>query len=47
VNSGYAKSFLTFGARWRPGRIDWYVDGVRKHSYTGNDAAVFVKIVDR
>ena len=34
---GYADGFHTFGARWRPGRIDWYVDGVREHSYIGDD----------
>ena len=34
---GYADGFHTYGARWRPGRIDWYVDGVREHSYIADD----------
>ena len=34
---GYADGFHTYGARWRPGRIDFYVDGVREHSYVGED----------
>ena len=34
---GYADGFHTYGARWRPGRIDWYVDGVREHSYVADD----------
>jgi len=36
-DEGYSDGFHTFGARWRPGRIDWYVDGVREHSYIGDD----------
>ena len=34
---GYADGFHTYAARWRPGRIDFYVDGVREHTYRGAD----------
>ena len=34
---GYAADFHTYGARWQPGKIDWYIDGRKVHTYTGDD----------
>ena len=31
---GYAEDFHTYGVRWQPGEITWYVDGNAVHTYT-------------
>jgi len=36
---GYTDGFHTYGVRWRPGKIDWYVDGVKAHTYSDDDVA--------
>ena len=30
---GYADDFHTYGVRWQPGKIDWYIDGELKHTF--------------
>jgi len=34
---GYSANFHTYGARWQPGRIDWYIDGEVVYSYESAD----------
>ena len=36
---GYGDSFHTYGVRWQPGKIDWYIDGNMVHSYENEDVA--------
>ena len=31
----YSNGWHTYGVDWEPGRIDWYIDGVKTNSYTG------------
>ena len=33
----YASSFHTFGMKWEPGRITWYVDGVATNTYASGN----------
>lgn len=35
---GYSDDFHTYGVRWQPGRIDWYIDRKVVQTYTGDDA---------
>ncbi len=42
---GYADGFHSYGVRWEPGTITWYIDGVAVHSYSGNDVAYQVMYV--
>ncbi len=37
--AGFADGFHTYGVRWQPGKIVWYVDGVEAHSYTNDNVA--------
>jgi beta-glucanase (GH16 family) len=37
--AGYTDGFHTYGVRWQPGKIVWYVDGVEAHSYTNDNVA--------
>lgn len=37
--TNYAESFHTYGVRWQPGKIDWYIDGAVTHSYENDDVA--------
>ena len=30
---GYSADFHTYGVRWQPGKIDWYIDGELKHTF--------------
>ena len=30
---GYSTDFHTYGVRWQPGKIDWYIDGDLKHTF--------------
>jgi len=32
---GFSDDFHTYGIAWEPGKLDWYVDGVKKHTHTG------------
>jgi len=36
---GYSGDFHTYGVRWQPGRIDWYIDGSIVHTYENEDVA--------
>ena len=35
---GYQADFHVYGVRWRPGRIDWYIDRKIVHTYETSDA---------
>ena len=35
---GYTADFHRYGVRWRPGRIDWYIDREIVHTYETSDA---------
>ena len=35
---GYTADFHLYGVRWRPGRIDWYIDRKIVHTYETSDA---------
>ncbi len=35
---GYTGDFHRYGVRWRPGRIDWYIDREIVHTYETSDA---------
>lgn len=32
---GFANAYHTYGIAWEPGKLDWYIDGVKKHTHTG------------
>ena len=32
---GFTGEYHTYGIAWESGRLDWYIDGVKKHSHTG------------
>jgi len=32
---GFADEFHTYAIAWEPGKLDWYVDGVKRHTHTG------------
>ena len=32
-----SKNFHTYGVRWQPDSIDWYIDGNIVHTYTSDD----------
>jgi len=32
---GFSDGYHTYGIAWEPGKLDWYVDGVKKHTHTG------------
>ena len=32
--TNYTEGFHTYGVSWKPGQLDWYVDGVLQHTYT-------------
>lgn len=34
---GYSDDFHTYGVRWQPGSIEWYIDGELVQSYAGED----------
>ena len=36
---GYSDDFHTFGVRWRPGSITWYIDREPVKTYTGDDVS--------
>ena len=37
--SGYADGFHTYSIAWEPGKLDWYVDGVKQHTHTGSSVS--------
>ena len=43
--NGYSDNFHTYGVRWQPGKIDWYIDGDVKHTYEDEDVAYQVMYV--
>ena len=43
--NGYADGFHRYGARWEPGKVTWYIDGVPVQSYTGADVGYQVMYV--
>ena len=42
---GYSDDFHTFGVRWRPGKIEWYIDRQKVKEYVGDDVAYQVMYV--
>ncbi|MDB4224946.1 family 16 glycosylhydrolase, partial [Granulosicoccus sp.] len=42
---GYSDDFHTYGVRWQPGKIDWYIDGELKHTYEDSDVGYQVMYV--
>ena len=45
TSDGYSSEFHTYGARWQPGKIEWYIDGVLMHSYADDDVGYQVMYV--
>ena len=43
--NGYADDFHTYGVRWQPGRIDWYIDGSVVHTVESDKVAYQVMYV--
>lgn len=35
----YSQDFHTYGVRWEPGRITWYIDGIERNSFSGSSVA--------
>ena len=45
TEQGYTGSFHTYGVAWTPDRIDFYVDGVKRHSHTGSTVSTQIMYV--
>jgi beta-glucanase (GH16 family) len=37
TGQNYSGGWHTYGVDWEPGRIDWYIDGVKTNSYIGSN----------
>ena len=45
TEQGYTGSYHTYGVSWTPERIDYYVDGVKRHSHTGSTVSTQIMYV--
>lgn len=45
ATNGFADDFHTYGIAWEPGKLDWYVDGIKKHTHTGSTVSSQVMYV--